>query len=67
MAHGVSGYVLYVVQYKICQRTKLAQYESDFVGKFIFISNQEENFMHIEKGGNRYLVLKVPALEADNI
>lgn len=42
------------------------QSTSEFIGKFVFISNLEENFMHIGKGENRYLVLKIPPLESDN-
>lgn len=42
------------------------QSTSEFIGKFVFISNLEENFMHIGKGENRYLVLKIPQLDNDN-
>jgi hypothetical protein len=42
------------------------QYPVDFIGKFIFISNNEEDFIYIGKGENRYLVLKVPTLAQDD-
>ncbi|TAE08224.1 MAG: hypothetical protein EAZ95_17480, partial [Bacteroidetes bacterium] len=37
----------------------------DFIGKFIFISNNEDNFINIGKGETRYLVLKINHLEQD--
>ncbi len=42
-----------------------AQYAQDFIGKFMFISNNEDNFIHIGKGENRYLVLKINKIVED--
>lgn len=54
-------------QGKILVNSKnIAKYEVDWIGKFIFISNNETDFIHIGKGENRYLVLKIPTLKDDN-
>lgn len=41
------------------------QYEVEFIGKFIFISNDESKFITIGKGETRYFVVKVPVLQTD--
>ncbi|WP_114778732.1 primase-helicase family protein [Botryobacter ruber] len=41
--------------------------ETEFFGKFIFCSNNEENFLLIEPTETRYWVRKVPVLEQENI
>lgn len=38
------------------------QFQVDYFGKFIFISNQEGKALHIGKGENRFAVFKVPTL-----
>lgn len=41
----------------------IAQYQSEFIGKFIFISNDEERFMHIEEKDTRFWITKVHKIE----
>lgn len=43
------------------------QYPVDFIGKFVFISNDEERFMYIGKGESRFAVFKVPVLKEDDV
>lgn len=43
------------------------QYAVEFIGKFIFISNDEEKFMYVGKGENRFFVIKVPVLTKDEL
>jgi hypothetical protein len=40
--------------------------EIDYFGKLILCSNDENNFMQIDKGENRFAVIKVKPLEYDN-
>jgi len=37
----------------------------DFFGKFILLSNNEENFIQMDKEDTRFFVLKVPSIPAD--
>lgn len=43
------------------------QYQIDYFGKYIFISNQEGKALHIGKGENRFAVFKVPTLKESNL
>jgi hypothetical protein len=43
------------------------QYPVDYIGKFVFISNDEERFMYIGKGESRFAVFKVPVLTEDDV
>jgi hypothetical protein len=43
------------------------QFQVDYFGKFIFISNQEGKALHIGKGENRFAVFKVPTLKESNL
>jgi len=38
----------------------------DFIGKFFLLSNNEDNFIQMEKEDNRFFVLKVPTVENEN-
>ena len=38
----------------------------DFIGKFILLSNNEDNFIQMEEEDNRFFVLKIPAVEKEN-
>ena len=43
------------------------QVEIDFFGKFILLSNNEENFIYANKFDSRYWVIKVPVPKYDNV
>lgn len=38
----------------------------DFIGKFILLSNNEENFIQMEKEDNRFFVLKIPTVTEED-
>lgn len=38
----------------------------DFIGKFILLSNNEDNFIHMETEDNRFFVLKAPTVQNEN-
>lgn len=44
-----------------------ARYQFEFIGKFIFMSNEEGRALPIEPGENRFAVIKVPTFEEAGI